>query len=530
MERSRWTTKRIRRRAGRRRRHLRHRRRLSPADALPRSHLRHPRGARARSAAPGTCSATPASAPTPTCTRSATRSGRGPNAKAIADGAVDPRATCATRRASTASTATSASATAWSRAAGRRATRAGRSRCERGDGGAESRIHLQLPLHVQRLLRLRRRATRPSSPASERFAGRDRPPAAVARGPRLRRQARRRHRQRRHRRHAGARAGEDRRRTSTMLQRSPTYIVSLPGEDPHREQAAPAPAAAHSPTASRAGRTCCSACAFFRFCRRNPERARALHHAVASGTQLGPDADVATHFTPRYNPWEQRLCLVPDGDLFRADARGPRVGRHRPDRDVHRDRHQAALGRRARRPTSSSRATGLNLAMLGGARAPRRRRGASSAASTVNYKGMMFSDVPNLAHAFGYTNASWTLKAELTGAVRLPAAEPHGSDRHPAVPARRQPAPANGAPALVDFSSGYFQRAADQLPKQGSRGRGGCTRTTSAISSPCASARSTTASCSSRAEPARRNERIPRCRRRRGSVSLPSRSTTGPTP
>ena len=79
---------------------------------------------------------------------------------------------------------------------------------------------------------------------------------------------------------------------------------------------------------------------FYQLCKRQPERAKAL---ILKGVRylLGPDYDVEKHFTPRYNPWDQRLCLVPDADLFRAIRAQAGVGRHRPDRDLHRDRHHA---------------------------------------------------------------------------------------------------------------------------------------------------------------------------------------------
>ena len=128
---------------------------------------------------------------------------------------------------------------------------------------------------------------------------------------------------------------------------------------------------------------------------------------------LGPDYDVDTHFTPRYNPWDQRLCLVPDGDLFEAireerasvvtdeidtfTENGIRLqGRQRTCGRHHRHRHRPRICRcwAACEVSVDGRAVDL--------------------AKTLNYKGMMYSDVPNLASTFGYTNASWTLKCDLT--------------------------------------------------------------------------------------------------------------------
>jgi len=181
---------------------------------------------------------------------------------------------------------------------------------------------------------------------------------------------------------------------------------------------------------------------------------------------LGPDYDVATHFTPSYNPWDQRLCLVPDADLFDAIKGGrAAVVTGEIDRFV-------AGGIRL---TSGDEiaadvivtATGLELQMLGGA-AISLDGVPVDLSQAMQYKGMMFSDVPNLAFTFGYTNASWTLKADLVARYvcrllntmkkrRVTAATPHNSD------------PDVAEEPFVDFSSGYIQRAAHFLPKQGSK-------------------------------------------------------------
>ena len=146
---------------------------------------------------------------------------------------------------------------------------------------------------------------------------------------------------------------------------------------------------------------------------------------------LGPDYDVATHFTPRYNPWDQRLCLVPDGDLFNA-IREKRASVVTSEIDT--------FTRNGIRLKDGSElaadiivtATGLVLQVLGGVEV------ASTAApvdfaNTLNYKGMMYSDVPNLASAFGYTNASWTLKCDLTCEYVCRADQLHGPARLPAM-------------------------------------------------------------------------------------------------
>jgi cation diffusion facilitator CzcD-associated flavoprotein CzcO len=128
--------------------------------------------------------------------------------------------------------------------------------------------------------------------------------------------------------------------------------------------------------------------------------------------RLGPDHNVATDFTPRYNPWDQRLCIAPDADLFRAIKRGrASVVTDAIDRFTERG-IRLASGREIEANLVVT-ATGLTLNLLGDVALsidgePR------SASAAMTYKGMMFSDVPNLVSTFGYTNASWTLKADLT--------------------------------------------------------------------------------------------------------------------
>jgi cation diffusion facilitator CzcD-associated flavoprotein CzcO len=181
---------------------------------------------------------------------------------------------------------------------------------------------------------------------------------------------------------------------------------------------------------------------------------------------LGPDYDVATHFTPRYNPWDQRLCLVPDADFFRAI----RQGKVSVVTDHIETFTETGLGLKSGAELMADlivTATGLVLIPLGGVELTVDGR-AVEPSQTFIYKGMMYSDVPNLASVFGYTNASWTLKADLVCeyVCRLL----NLMDRK----GYRYCMPHNGDPALeaepwVDFSSGYIQRALKQQPKQGSK-------------------------------------------------------------
>ncbi len=250
----------------------------------------------------------------------------------------------------------------------------------------------------------------------------------------------------------------------TMLQRSPTYIVSLPGEDPLAgwlRRRLPARVA----YGITRWKNVLLGLWFYNFCRRHPARARKIITGWLE-RELGPGYDVSRDFNPRYNPWEQRVCLVPDGDLFVAMREG-RASIVTDQIETFTER-----GIRLRSGTELDAdlivtATGLNLLPLGGLEATVDGRRVEFA-NTFNYKGMMFSDVPNLALAVGYTNASWTLKAELICryVCRLL--------NHMRATGTRQCTPrlrdghVTEAPFL-DLTSGYVQRSIHLFPKQGSR-------------------------------------------------------------
>jgi len=250
----------------------------------------------------------------------------------------------------------------------------------------------------------------------------------------------------------------------TMLQRSPTYIVSMPGEDRVANWLRRRLPGGVAYAISR-WKNVLLGMWFYRFCRRNPTRARALITRWLTN-ELGPGFDVATHFNPRYNPWEQRVCLVPDSDLFAA----MRAGRASIVTDQIETFTEKGLRLRSGTELEADivvTATGLNLLFLGGLEATVDGVRVDFA-QTVNYKGMMFSDVPNLALAIGYTNASWTLKAELIcryvcrllnhmTKTRMRQCTPRLRD------SRFEPMP------FLDLTSGYVQRAIDRFPKQGSR-------------------------------------------------------------
>ncbi|MCX7790931.1 MAG: NAD(P)/FAD-dependent oxidoreductase, partial [Chloroflexaceae bacterium] len=197
-----------------------------------------------------------------------------------------------------------------------------------------------------------------------------------------------------------------------MLQRSPTYVLARPSED----GVALAMQRLLPPTvAARAARwkAVLVNTFFYYLARWFPTATR---QAIIRMVQqhLGPGYDVATHFTPRYNPWDQRLCLAADADLFRAI----RSGRATVVTDEIATFTETGIRLCSGRELAADvivTATGLVIKLMGGAELVVDGR-TVDLAGTLSYKGMMYSDIPNLASAFGYTNASWTLKCELTAA------------------------------------------------------------------------------------------------------------------
>ncbi len=195
----------------------------------------------------------------------------------------------------------------------------------------------------------------------------------------------------------------------TMLQRSPTYIVALPGEDEIANWLREHLPAKHAYAITRWKNVLYST-AMYWFCRLQPDRAKAL--IIDQVRQLlGDDFDVEKHFTPNYNPWDQRVCLAPDGDFFRTI----RSGRA----SVVTDQIECFTERGIRTQSGTEieadlivTATGLELKFLGGLEVEVDGE-AVHLPDAFMYKGMMCSDIPNMALSLGYTNASWTLKSDL---------------------------------------------------------------------------------------------------------------------
>jgi monooxygenase len=248
-----------------------------------------------------------------------------------------------------------------------------------------------------------------------------------------------------------------------MLQRSPTYMVSRPSEDSianNLRRILPSKLA----YGITRWKNVLLQMFFFNLARKRP--AKVKERLLEEVRKLLPEGyDVSTHFTPRYNPWDQRLCLVPDADMFDALGKG--------SASIVTGEIESFTEAGLRLKTGEDlqadivvTATGLKLQLLSDVAfsVDGERRDLSK---TLSYRGMMFSDVPNLSYSFGYTNASWTLKADLTGGYLtrlLNHLDKSGTEI--ALPVRE--AGIEEVPFL-DFTSGYVQRARDILPKQGSK-------------------------------------------------------------
>ena len=249
----------------------------------------------------------------------------------------------------------------------------------------------------------------------------------------------------------------------TMVQRSPSYLVTLPSRDrlaKWLERGLPGRLA----YALTRWKNVLTGMVFYQLARRFPAHAkRYLVKAVLR--QLGPDAANDIHFTPRYRPWDQRICAVPDGDLFKAI----RTGQVSVLTDSVESFTRAGLRLAASGALAADivvLATGLELNVLGEVTLQIDGQ-ACDPGRTMAYKGMMLSGVPNLAIAFGYTNSSWTLKADLTAGYvcRLL----HYMDRHGYASAEPRFDPTVPQIPFLSFTSGYVQRAAAILPRQGAR-------------------------------------------------------------
>jgi cation diffusion facilitator CzcD-associated flavoprotein CzcO len=246
----------------------------------------------------------------------------------------------------------------------------------------------------------------------------------------------------------------------TMVQRSPTYMVSMPAEDAQANWLRKHLPASWAYNITRLQKVLFQQF-FFRLARSRPEKTKQRLLGLVR-EQLGPDYDMERHFTPRYNPWEQRLCLVPDNDMFLAIKQG-KASVETDTIDTFTEKGVKLASGKELEADIIITATGLNLQMWGGTDLTVDGKHVASG-KVYAYKGAMYSDVPNFASVFGYTNASWTLRADLICQYVCRIVnylDDYGLDQvTPRLNGEHSDKP------FVDFSSGYFQRAKDILPKQ----------------------------------------------------------------
>jgi cation diffusion facilitator CzcD-associated flavoprotein CzcO len=250
----------------------------------------------------------------------------------------------------------------------------------------------------------------------------------------------------------------------TMLQRSPSYVISLPAVDPVAGLLARVlPARLAYPVLR--WKNVLIALAIYGFSRRRPVAMRRLLRRLVR-YRLPPGFDVDTHFNPRYEPWDQRMCFVPDGDLFAAIGAG-RASVVTDRIETFTETGLALASGAELEADMIVTATGLKMVPFGDIRL-----GVDDAdvelGEALVYRGMLLSGVPNMAFAFGYANQSWTLGADLTceQVCRLL----RHMDRHgytSCTPRNRDPA-VTGVP-FSELTSGYIMRAIDQFPRQGSK-------------------------------------------------------------
>jgi len=248
----------------------------------------------------------------------------------------------------------------------------------------------------------------------------------------------------------------------TMLQRSPSYITSLPGEDKLAQLTLKALPDGVGHTVNRA-RMAATAIGFYQFCRRFPSAARKI--LLKRAKSALPDGYDMTHFTPSYNPWDQRLCIVPNGDLFKAIRRGRASVVTDTIDSFDATGIELASGEHLDADIVIS-ATGLNVVTFGTISLSVDGQPVDTS-QVYAYKGVMFSGLPNLAWCVGYTNASWSLRADLSHQYVMKVLK--HLDDHGYAFAMPDPHGADGERPLLDLTSGYIQRALDVLPKQGDR-------------------------------------------------------------
>ncbi|MBJ7353540.1 MAG: NAD(P)/FAD-dependent oxidoreductase [Thermoleophilaceae bacterium] len=251
----------------------------------------------------------------------------------------------------------------------------------------------------------------------------------------------------------------------TMLQRTPTYLLSLPEKDPIARLLYRVLGEKRGYTATR-WKNATQTLAFYHFCQRFPKAARKLLMGGIRRQVQGSSVDVDKDFNPPYDPWDQRLCVVPSGDLFRSLRQGTSEIVTDHIETFTEDGIKLKSGKTLPADIVIT-ATGLDLLPLGGIEVSIDGV-VGDASDTIVYRGCMLTDVPNFIFTVGYTNASWTLKADLVAeyACRvlkrmdetgLNVVTPHNDD------------PTLKTEPLLDFPAGYVLRAIEKFPKAGSK-------------------------------------------------------------
>ncbi|MEK1940825.1 MAG: NAD(P)/FAD-dependent oxidoreductase, partial [Pseudomonas sp.] len=251
-------------------------------------------------------------------------------------------------------------------------------------------------------------------------------------------------------------------RQVTMLQRSPSYIASLPATDVVADFLRKHLSEGRAHSLAR-WKNVLLTLGFFQFCRRAPSLARKLLRFGVK-RELPAGYAVDTHFNPQYQPWDQRLCAVPNGDLFKAlkSGKAQMVTEHIDTLT------ETGIRLRSGQELAADiivTATGLKLQACGGMSievdgTP------VQIGDTLAYKGMMLSNVPNFALCVGYTNASWTLRSDLASRYVCRVLNYMDENGYKMCVARHVARSVAKRP-LLDMSAGYVLRAADVLPKQG---------------------------------------------------------------
>lgn len=248
-----------------------------------------------------------------------------------------------------------------------------------------------------------------------------------------------------------------------MLQRTPTYIATVPSEDPLAKKLRKWLPESWTFRLTRWKKVLFQIYVY-KLSRKRPDDLRRFMLGQVRQA-LGPDYDIKTHFTPPYNPWDQRLCAVPDGDMFKAIKQG----RAEVVTDHIERFNKTGIALKSGAQLDADiviLATGLNLQFAGGIEYSINNEKVDYTKHFI-YRGMMFSDVPNMAFTVGYTNSSWTLKTDLTSnyVCRLLKKMARGgfTSVTPRMKGSVEEIP------LLDFDAGYVLRAREQFPKQGNR-------------------------------------------------------------